>query len=490
VRRWLGPVAILVLAVTVAYGAYLAWRLVRARAALRGAVEEIRRRGEPIGWAELASAPKPAAGNAAEFHKQAVRTHRRRFRTDGLGARDARRAALLDVLRDDVVVCPALRERHAGDIREILSLSQGVLWYCRRARRYKQTDWPVGSAARAREELGDQRRELSDVVSLLCLAALAADATGDALEAIERLRDAMALARSIESVPSLEAFELAAWTAQAVCLVVEEIAPHLPAGAGQAAIGPATRGLIDDLFRNDRFERALLGERCAVHDLAERVRSGDVPVRVLPRWPRGRGVRESLGALRLAEVFPAFYAADEAKLLRTLSGEIAAARARTYPAALAARPTRAAPGGATSLSVLLLPRLNRRLRVRYRVLAMRRMAATALAIGLHRRSGRLPPQRLAALVPAQLPFVPADPFAAGGATIRHTRGAGRWLLYSVFKNGRDDGGRYAIGSRGAVDLVDSPDLVFFLDARRPAPSPGGRLPSSRRAVSERSGSTP
>ena len=71
------------------------------------------------------------------------------------------------------------------------------------------------------------------------------------------------------------------------------------------------------------------------------------------------------------------------------------------------------------------------------------------------------------LVPDYLPSVPEDPFAADEAKIRYVGGSDRWLLYSVFVDGIDNGGEVFIDDWGDVDTKKSPDLVFYLDGDRP-----------------------
>ena len=104
--------------------------------------------------------------------------------------------------------------------------------------------------------------------------------------------------------------------------------------------------------------------------------------------------------------------------------------------------------------------------VHFRGLAIRRMAATALAIRLYQLEHGRRPAKLADLVPKYLPAVPLDPFAAAGRPIGYLPKAPRPLLYSINADGKDQGGKYAALPEEAPDWKDY-DLPFFLNADRP-----------------------
>lgn len=467
-------------------------KLHRDEARLDACVERIRRRGEPLAWRDFATTRPAVAENAAEHHRQAAGTYRRAF---GLGdaaaahaATRARRGDLVDLLRDGVLAHRRGRPGDARRVREALALSKEVLGLCRRARRCRSADWGIRFRQPVFRWRPPRLRELSDVGDLLCLDALRANEDGETAGAVERLRDAMALARSVESVLCLTAFETADRIRREVCLAIEEMAPRLSAAREDGEAHRAARGLIADLLRRDGFDRAILGERSMAYEMAERARAGRLSLRRLPRWPQGRTGLLGGGG-HLGAILPAFYAADEAELLAKMAGDVEAARAATYPQACDARrtlPRRRFANASCTLVALLLPRLNRSFKVRFRNLATRRMAAAALAMRLYELDHGHRPKELAELVPEYLAAVPDDPFARDAAAVRYLPARDCPRLYSVFKNAREDRGSFFVGSRGHLDLVDSPDLVFFLDGNCPPP-PGRR---GLRPASARSGSTP
>ena len=101
----------------------------------------------------------------------------------------------------------------------------------------------------------------------------------------------------------------------------------------------------------------------------------------------------------------------------------------------------------------------------FRAIALRRMAATALAIRLYEVDRGHRPAALAELVPEYLPGVPLDPFTDDERTIRYVPDAWPPVLYSVGEDGMDDRGAYAIESLAYWFHVE-PDLPFFLDGYR------------------------
>ena len=85
-------------------------------------------------------------------------------------------------------------------------------------------------------------------------------------------------------------------------------------------------------------------------------------------------------------------------------------------------------------------------------LAARRVAVSTLAVERYRRRhGGALPETLDALVPTYLREVPRDPFSGTPLIYRRTRDA--YLVYSVDRNGKDDGGTfYGLGSKAQLNV--------------------------------------
>jgi hypothetical protein len=81
------------------------------------------------------------------------------------------------------------------------------------------------------------------------------------------------------------------------------------------------------------------------------------------------------------------------------------------------------------------------------------MARLACALERHRLATGAYPTELTALVPTFLQTIPPDP--AGGGELHSRRSdEGRFVLYSVGRNGRDDGGNLVWTERGSVNTRD------------------------------------
>jgi hypothetical protein len=136
------------------------------------------------------------------------------------------------------------------------------------------------------------------------------------------------------------------------------------------------------------------------------------------------------------------------------------------------------------VSGILVPSFERSLQLRFRAVAMRRMAAIALAIRLYELDCGHRPEALRQLVPDYLTMLPSDPFAADGREIGYAPAASKPVLYSVGVGGVDDGGAFAFTPGGNVD-PEAEDLVFFLNGDRPgAPAQLLQSPQPRATQAE------
>ena len=127
-------------------------------------------------------------------------------------------------------------------------------------------------------------------------------------------------------------------------------------------------------------------------------------------------------------------------------------------------------GPTGALASILLPSLGRGCELHYRGLADRRLAAAALALRIFELETGRPAETLEEVVSAgYLPEVPRDPFTRDGR-MRYAPEPARPIVYSVGKDGTDDGGVYLMDARGFVSR-DSGDLVYFLDGGRPVEPP-------------------
>lgn len=376
-------------------------------------------------------------------------------------------------------------------------------------------------------------RQLGDLLNAV---ALHSHAGGDDAGAVESLRDLAGLSPVVERQPPLMIGHLVAGSIDDILYsAIDQIAPDLrvegdaadplgqASGAKPAAV-PAGRGqvkalivdLLDETAWREGFVRAEWGERMATLDAESSVITG---------------VGAPLGWL----LRPAFDL-DTARALRRHNQAAAAATAPDFPAAKAMRPAPVATYFTPPSSRVVTAEASSRLEAvtrfpsfatgltaesavnaHYRYLAGRRMAAVALAVRLYRadHAGAWP-RALAELVPAYLPAMPADPYAADGRPLAYLPVGPAWnvtpadlaaagiippppdaspfapgpIVYSVGENGVDDGGsrQRRPGVRGGLQVSFESfawlDLVVGLEHNPilgsvpipPPPPPGGSSP--------------
>ena len=103
-------------------------------------------------------------------------------------------------------------------------------------------------------------------------------------------------------------------------------------------------------------------------------------------------------------------------------------------------------------------------RLHFQHLTWRRLAATGLAVRLHRaRHGHLP-RTLDELVPEYLPRIPTDPFAADGRTIAYSPDGDPPIVYSIGSDGVDDHGQFIL--RGGYLRAYKCDFPFLINGDR------------------------
>lgn len=255
------------------------------------------------------------------------------------------------------------------------------------------------------------------------------------------------------------------------CLAIEELQVGLlidEAGEGGAVARPRVRALIARLFDETEvrtcFRRALHLERMMQLDAFLCMADG----RMALGWPWRR----------LPPLFRVMLPTWRTGMLaaaRRVDQVVRAGRAPSLPEAQAGMPEArdGAHGAPTRIARLLNGMLESDMygvAIHYRLLATRRMAATALAIRLFESDCGQPPESLAQLVPDYLPAVPLDPFDGDGRAIGYTWSEDLPRLYSVGEDGIDDGGRIDWTSGYAESPGYDEPLFFLTDRPRPPPN--------------------
>ena len=467
-KRWTMRriIRVAILALVVAALALRWWHGRQAHVMLQVEIDAIRASGDPLEWRELAPEPIPDSENAAELYKAAVKANALLSPpASGTPEQLSRIQRLADMLHK-LLVQSSYRAEHAGEVGEILALSRESLAICRQARSLTEADWKLNYDAPAIEVVERRQGVYRSLARLLCLAALAAHEEGHDAAALEYLRDALAIGRAIGKTPALIDALVALATDALVVDIVERTATTLDLVDNAAAERARTlvAELLDESDLRSSYVIGLVGERARIYDACEKLRRGefgDDNAKPGARW-----------RLVTWPIQPAFKK-EEARILGRMTAHVQAAREPDFLCTrkqLAKLPPIQSPqswweriGGFLSI---LMPDLDRVHALHCRHIAMRRMAATALAMRLYEVENGKRPEKLDELVGKYLPAVPIDPFCPDGKPIRYLPSAAKPLLYSVNDDGKDDGGEFETRETGGVDM-DELDLVFFLNGDRP-----------------------
>ena len=488
-HRWLKGLALvgLLLVVTVVVGLF--WLDHKARQAeqrLQEVIDDIRQRGEPLAWDEFPNTPVPDQENAALLYRRAIdglclwlggETVPQRRRATSQHAQRLKRKI------DEVFGDQTERADRKQQIRENLLALRDVLTDCREARARTTADWKPDFSRGYPSISGAAGFGWNDVSlsTVLTVAALQAHDDGDDAACIEYLLDLLAFGESHYSVPGLDWFSLGNMAEEQAHRVIEEEGGSFSPGSEDRHRGAELlRLLIEELLSEQSIrtgsELAWMGKRATNYSLIEPVRQsvlsgGAATDHAFFEFPWY--VNLFPAALR------AILSTDEVRMLTHDDQVVRAVREPTYPQVKSKLPHLAAPpfglGRYTHVySSRLVYDCRRWSRSFHRVLARRRMAATALAIRSYQvDNGGRRPARLADLVPQHLPHVPRDPLGPGDRLIQYRAEVGIGLLWSVGPDGQDEQGHFHMDFERYFDETKGRDVVFFLDGR---PSGSDRRP--------------
>ena len=433
-RRWGKWVALsLALLILLLVGGHWNWG-VSADKRLKARVELLRAQGEPMLPEDFRQAPVPEAENFVVDIRAAAKL------IDGsdpvwqaFNNLEVHRLPLTDRERQ---IMAAATERFAESLRRI-----------RGSRHKTGVDWGLSFSAPMITTLLPDLSPTRQLASLIAGKAIVAHAAGDDAEAIESLRDVLAIGRAVERVPFLVGHLVAVGVSSLAWDRAGQIAPGLKVGSGgKAAAREQVQALIAELLDEKPVSEgqrlAYRGERAAQLDTMRRLHSGELSFNAIAGGAPGgsQALQSTLGyALKPLML-------SEAELMVSyMTHVIGALDKPTWPAYQVAAPNILNRLGASPIrhpfSRMLLPSLDRAAERHYQALTERRMAAIALALRLyaHDHGGKLP-AKLDELVPAYLPALPLDPMAAEPRPFGYKPDGERPMLYSVGPNGTDDSG--------------------------------------------------
>ncbi len=472
-RSWTKRVFILLAVFWVATGAARLWWGVAAERELDRQVRAIRDRGEPLTYAELAPPPVPDEQNAA-------RLYRRAFESPLLSWQDLPDGDEKERLRrlGSMLMCMYynrdFRREHPEDLDEIVRLAAEPVELARWARRLDGVDWGIDydgvTIVIPMRWLGDSRA----LARVLATVAIGEHERGRDAEAVESIRDLLGLARAVDADAEEIGWLVATGIRSRAFEGVEEVAPGLRVDNGESpAGGDPIRELLTELLdegpQRRGAVRGMRGQRAYLYQLLELARAGKQEEVINAGGSDGEVLLPTAGFM-----FRPVLAYEQARLLVIAGKCVEAVGQPTYPLAMDIAPERPVwdyEAGwthrmARAVSHVHHPTCYIYLRRYYSSLAMRRMAAAAIALRLYELDHGRRPDTLEALVPDYLPSVPDDPFVEGGK-VMYLPDNDPPVLYCVGENGRDNGGKFRVYSDGELDRETSPDLVFFLDGLPP-----------------------
>jgi hypothetical protein len=370
-------------------------------------------------------------------------------------------------------------DEHQDQARAVVESNTVAMGLIRQARDARRIDWsmPVRSPVFSFMPATSGQRQLS---KLLSLSIRYHHFVGDDKAAVELMRDALALAKAVEQMPSLIPTFVSMAADGVVFQNLEAISATLNIQTDNGSVPlrgrPCTRAdtdallrdLLDEEARREAIRHAMFFERMSELDLVRGMKNGAAGMSwawgaAPPPSPTPWGTAGPYLITPLVEL-------DGATMIRDSNLRLQAATEPDWGRAKRVLPKEPAQNDALGsmvhfVSGICVPSLERLFLLHFRSLTSRHLAGTALAIRLYQVDQGRRPQTLGDLVPNYLPEIPLDPFAEDGSAIGYAPEGRPAILYSVGPDGVDDGGRYAFRS-GGIDW-DNLDIPFFLDGNRP-----------------------
>ncbi len=397
-----------------------------------------------------------------------------------LSLKEAAAAIKLTPRQDKLVeqVDPVIIADNLDEFRKIAEENSKVFELTRLARSMKGADWGIRLRSPIVNVVLPDYGEQERLAEFLCSMAIYYHKTGDDTAAIEMLRDALAMGRVQRKMPFLISDMVASTIEFLVSDTIEDIAvdlnihtggsntPDAPSDIGREKIKSLIAELLDEeQFRKD-VERIHFGERTNTYNYAQLWMNGKLNLNL------NTGNAPTLFEAAQADIFKPLHKRDLLEMLQRLTAFAKGARQLSYPEAKKLVPDAPRIEGLWDeishplTGVLILMPPNGVLVMRFRAIAMRRMAGTALGIRLYEIDHGARPTRLGDLVPEYLPAVPKDPFAEDNKALSYLPDAPRPLLYSIGDNEIDQGGKYGENPDKAPEWGYF-DMPFFLNANRP-----------------------
>ncbi|MCY2924566.1 MAG: hypothetical protein NT031_03870 [Planctomycetota bacterium] len=405
--RWWGWVLVVLgTLVCTAAGTWFGWGYV-GQSRLNKLLAEIRSRGEPVEWKDFAEAPVPDGQNAVPLYQKASD-----MLSDPKGKYTQADVVDFSEMIRYLTTDKAFRRQHGREVEAILDFSRDSLALLRQAADRPGADFKMDFHGSALGVKLPPVANMTDLADAGVLAALRAHEAGRDAQALQSLRDTMALGRCLGRSPLLILQMVSMACYRDVFPAVEQCAPDFRIGPEPGASAAMVRELIRELSDSTPVTQgwtwAMLAERAFLYDTLERLRRGELS---LPGLIKGSGSENlSLGGVTEWLLRP-LLTGDEVTCLRAQTSMAEGIRQATYPAAL--RKMNEEPDSIEAvrrrctdfwfavghpMGAILLPAYS--VDGHYEHLALRRLAATALAMRLYEVEKGKPVTALADLVAA------------------------------------------------------------------------------------------
>ena len=423
-RRFLAGVLI---CLTVVLGVPAILRL-HVKTRLEAELEAIREAGYPATLEEAqAGYAEPAPGeNAAELYQQA-------FKVRGQEPEKAGYQEISEAMEEEPE-----RHRFSDAVRDMvrayLAANQERLRLLHEAAKRPAARYPIDLSEGLTIQL-PHLAQVRDSARLLRLEAMLAADEGDTALAMDAILAALAAGESLREEPIV----ISQLVRVACFSITRDALEHV---LSVASFDEEQLGILDAAFARaedpEAFARALATERTLGlwgYDHPEQLfADGGDPT--LDRFVPGG----TLTAIRVAELV-GFQDRDRLRYVNYMNELIELSTHPTWEAIPEA--DRLVESIDDSLlprvSQALVPHLTRTVHSHAQGLADLRCAQVAIAVERYRLVYGEAPERLDDLVPSFIEAVPTDPF--DGAPLRYQTEGDGYLLYSVWRNQRDDGGR-------------------------------------------------
>ncbi len=477
-KRILLAIGVLILALV----ALRLWWGHEAERRLQAKIDEYHAAGQPVTIEDFQFPPVPDEDNAAYFLMQA--------------ATALTRPSAADAGIEEIYSYPQALPDHADAVGRWIKTNGQALNLVREARLKDKVDWKIRFTSPVFSVLLPQLSPQRQLARFLNTAALYQQHVGDDAATVESLRDSVAQGDTLAGgQPFLISCLVAVAIDALTCYSVESVAPTLRIALSDSLADSDARparpsqvhaliaDLLDERPLRKGWRRAMYTERLCALDSVNVALTTPAGMMAITGGP-------NLPPPVIGKLLRPMFVLDAVFMMEHCTGVADASACASYPEALGiVQDYPAFESGiernSHALSRLLLPSLGALVKQEFMAIALRRMAATSLAIRMFEVDQGQRPARLEDLVPDYLPAVPADPFADDGRTLGYLPDAEPPVLYSVGPDGVDDGGEYELTGATHVN-VNAKDLVFFLNGDRPRSPPSSLAtdPNAAQAVED------